>query len=234
MAILPLVVLLHKGTQLFATERSIHIAVSNYFYRTAIAETDPPRRQNAEEILSSRVQKFSNFIVELNNSDVHQFDSGVLNFTYKYDHMDAQKTFLEEFSGYDSFPTSQTSSRYRGYISTMGVGQELSQCTRHLLELCLYAATSNRKCVTPHMSSGAMKMGGRPFGKFFNVSRLNRQLRRFGYWELASDEEFWTNCDGEREKVLVVFYEKPVGKGSLEFFAPHDKLGMYEIVMKHG
>ena len=232
--LIPIVVLLLQATQLLYRKDSIHIAKSNYFHKTADVETDPPRRQNAGEILSSRVQKFSRFIVELNNSDAQQFDSGVLNFTYKSGHMHALKTFLEEFSGYDSFPTSQTSSKYRGYIYTMGVGQELSQCTRHLLELCLYAATSNRKCVTPQMRNGAMKIGGQPFGEFFNVSRLNKQLQRFGYSELASDEEFWTNCDGERKTVLVVFYEKPVKKGSLQFFAPDDKLGMYERVKKHG
>ena len=236
--LIPIVVLLHQATQLLYGKESVYIAISNYFYVTASGETGPPRRHsfeyNAEEILSSRVQKFSNFIVELNNSEAQQFNSSILNFTYKSYHMDAQKTFLKEFSSYDSFPTNQTSSKYRGYIYTMGVGQELSQCTRHLLELCLYAATSNRKCVTPQMRNGAMKMGGRPFGEFFNVSRLNKQLRRFGYSELASDQEFWTNCDGERKKVLVVFYEKPVRKGSLQFFAPHDKLGMYERVMKHG
>jgi hypothetical protein len=82
------------------------------------------------------------------------------------------------------------------------------------------------------MSNGAMRLGGRPFGEFFNVSRINPQLRRFGYSELAGEEEFWSECDGERKTVLVAFYEKPVRKGSLQFFTPRDKLDAYERVKK--
>ena len=235
--IMPIVILLHLEPQFLYGKRSVFL-VSNRIYTAASTEISPPRRssfqRNEGQILSSRVQKFSNFIVELNNSEPRQFDSGVLNFSYTYNHFDLEQAFSKEFSGYDSFPTSETSPTYSGYVSVMYVGQELSQCTRHLLNLCLYASTSKRKVVTPRMSNGGMHMNGRPFSEFFNVSRLNKQLRRFGYSELAMEDEFWRNCDNERKKVVVVFYQKPFAKSRPRYFGFPDKFDMYERVKKHG
>ena len=236
--IMPIVMLLHLGTQLLYRQRNVFL-LSNRFYTAALSELSPPGRSSFEcnggQMLSSRVQKFSNFTVELNNTEPRQFDSGVLNFSYTYNHFDMEQAFSEEFSGYDSFPTSETSPTYRGYVSVMAVGQELSQCTRHLLDLCLYASTSNRKVVAPRMSDGGMGMvNGRPLNEFFNVSRVNKQLRRFGYSELAMEDEFLKNCDNKRKKFVIVFYQKPDGRGRPLFFKLRDKFDMYERVKKHG
>ena len=241
--ILPIVSLLHMGALLLYRRQNLYFVANHYIHDTSstITETSCHQRSsNIEykggELLTGRVRKFSNFIAELNSSEHRQFDSGVLNFSYAYDHIDMEQVFTKEFSGYDSLPANKTASYPGGYIFVLSVGQELSQCTIHLLELCLYAATSHRKVVTPRMSNGGMRIGGLPFGEFFDVPRLNKQLLRFGYSELATEDEFKSNCENQRKKVLVVFYDKPESRGSPQAFhaAFRDKLDMYEKVKKAG
>ena len=241
LVILPIVSLLHLGALLLYRRQNVYFVGNHYIHDASITETSHQHPlSNIEckggEMLIRRVGKFSNFIAELNSSQHRQFDSGILNFSYAYDHIDMQQVFTEEFSSYDSLPANKTATYPGGYIYVMGVGQELSQCTRHLFGLCLYATTNHRKVVTPQMSNGGMNIGGLPFGEFYDVPSLNKQLLRFGYSEMATEDEFRNNCENQRKKVVVVFYEKPVRKSFPLFFhaAFRDKFDMYEKVKKAG
>ena len=184
------------------------------------------------EFLTNAVRKFSNFTVDLNNSYPRQFDAGLRNFSYEFNHADyKQADFWKEFSGYEALPT-RPAQTYRGYISVLHVGQELSQCTRLLLQLCMYATVTHRKVVAPRMRNGEMGMYGLPFGDFFNVSGLNKHLKRFGYSELASEEEFSRNCDNERKRVVVVIHKRPNWRKGP--FTLRDKFGTYDKLVEQG
>ena len=186
---------------------------------------------NNGKMLGDKVKKFSSFVVELNGSNLIQFDSGLRNFSYTSSHLDQKQLFLKEFSRYESFPVNITPPTYRGFISLLGVGQELSQCTRHLLEMCMYASTNKRKVVAPRMRNGQMGYDGLPFGHFFNISQMNKQLARFGYSELATEEEFSRNCTNQRKKVIAVFYGLPKYVTGLSL---RNLKASYKKVVKHG
>ena len=119
---------------------------------------------NGGYLLARRIQNYSRFIAELNNSFPRQFDSGLLNFSYHYAHVD-QGRILEEnieynlthkYMKYTSLHMEKTKVKYRGYIHIMSAGQELSQCTKHLFRLCFLAAISHRKVAAPRMKRGRM------------------------------------------------------------------------------
>jgi hypothetical protein len=170
---------------------------------------------NGGYLLAARVQRYSRFIADLHNSFPRQFDSGLLNFSYSYAHVDQGRIFEEKieynltdsYVKYSSLHMGKTKVRYRGYIYIMAAGQELSQCTKHLLRLCFLAATSHRKVVAPRMKRGRMGWeNGVNFGDFFNLPLLNKQLSKFGYSELATQEEYLRSCKDERKTIIIVMY----------------------------
>ncbi len=170
---------------------------------------------NGGYLLANRVRNYSRFVVELNNSFPRQFDSGILNFSYSYKYID-QGRIVEErveynltdtYRRYTSLHMGETKVKYRGYIYIMAAGQELSQCTKHLFRLCFLAGTSHRKVVAPRMKRGRMGWPvGVDFGEFFNIPLLNKQLLKFGYSELATQEEYLKSCENEKKTVVIVIY----------------------------
>ena len=228
-----LIVLVNLATLVFhykQNHRDFNQATYDIVSSDGHANSQPRSRIDCKggEFLTNAVREFSNFTVDLNNSHPRQFDAGVRNFSYEFNHVDKEFVISREFSGYEALPT-RPPQTYLGYIYLLGVGQELSQCTNHLFEFCLYATTSHRKLVAPRMHNGQMGWNGLPFGDFFNVSSLNKDLKRFGYSELASEEEFLRNCDNERKRVAVVFYEKPAKRGP---YSLRDRDGTYEKLVK--
>ena len=183
-------------------------------------------KNNSGQILANKYKKFNYLIAEVDDSSPQKYISETLNFSYSCDQMHRSSSF----STYESILPKQETPAYRGYIAVLGVGQELSQCTKHLLALCLYASTGRRMVVAPRMAGGRMGMKGVPFENFFNISRLNKQLLRFGYSELASEEEFTRNCGDERKTVVFVSYGNPAAKA----LKARDKNTLYEKVLKHG
>ena len=170
---------------------------------------------NGGYLLARRIQNYSRFIADLNTSFPRQFDSGVLNFSYNYAHVDQGRILAEnieynltdKYMKYSSLHMEKAKVKHRGYIHIMSAGQELSQCTKHLFRLSFLAATSHRKVVAPRMKRGRMGWeNGVDFGDFFDLALLNQQLSKFGYSELATQEEYLKSCKSEAKTVIIVIY----------------------------